>query len=176
MAESLSWLFVIYSSFTDPSAGSKFTSFSLLVQLDFSCSANRTNLRVTHHHRGVLDNTVWQPIRRHDVHNVARMSSAFPSGPFGDCYQARQAGFTTSGIYLLKAEGMEHLMQAWCEHGLDNGGWTVIQCRRDGSVNFFRNWDTYKVGPRKPRKSSTDKLLLKDNLTIKARDTLRAFR
>ncbi|XP_023674552.1 angiopoietin-related protein 1-like [Paramormyrops kingsleyae] len=67
-------------------------------------------------------------------------------GPFGDCYQARQAGFTTSGIYLLKADGMEHLMQAWCEHALDNGGWTVIQCRRDGSVNFFRNWDTYKKG------------------------------
>lgn len=33
----------------------------------------------------------------------------------------------------------------WCEQGIDGGGWTVIQTRRDGSVNFFRNWENYKV-------------------------------
>lgn len=36
-------------------------------------------------------------------------------------------------------------MQVWCEQEIDNGGWTVFQSRRDGSVNFFRNWDNYKV-------------------------------
>lgn len=40
---------------------------------------------------------------------------------------------------------MERQMQVWCEQEIDNGGWTVIQTRRDGSVNFFRNWDNYKV-------------------------------
>lgn len=70
----------------------------------------------------------------------------FPtSGPFKDCYQVRQAGHTTSGMYLLKTEGSDRLIQAWCEHGLDNGGWTVLQRRKDGSVNFFRNWENYKV-------------------------------
>ncbi|KAL4656025.1 angiopoietin-related protein 1-like [Arapaima gigas] len=67
-------------------------------------------------------------------------------GPFRDCYQALQAGHSTSGMYLLKADGIERPLQAWCEHGLDNGGWTVIQRRRDGSVNFFRNWENYKKG------------------------------
>lgn len=67
-------------------------------------------------------------------------------GPFKDCYQVRQAGYSTSGMYLLKTEGSERLIQAWCEHGLDNGGWTVLQRRRDGSVNFFRNWDNYRKG------------------------------
>ncbi|MBN3314981.1 ANGL1 protein, partial [Atractosteus spatula] len=67
-------------------------------------------------------------------------------GPFRDCYQVRQAGHSTSGIYLLKPDGSDRLMQVWCEHGLDNGGWTVIQRRKDGSVNFFRNWDNYKKG------------------------------
>lgn len=73
-------------------------------------------------------------------------TTMFPtSGPFKDCYQVRQAGHTTSGMYLLKTEGSDRLIQAWCEHGLDNGGWTVLQRRRDGSVNFFRNWENYKV-------------------------------
>lgn len=67
------------------------------------------------------------------------------SGPFKDCFQVRQAGHTTSGMYLLKAEGSDRLIQAWCEHKLDNGGWTVFQRRKDGSVNFFRNWENYKV-------------------------------
>ncbi|KAI4828546.1 hypothetical protein CgunFtcFv8_027117 [Champsocephalus gunnari] len=67
-------------------------------------------------------------------------------GPFKDCFQVRQAGHTTSGMYLLKTDGSDRLIQAWCEHGLDNGGWTVLQRRRDGSVNFFRNWDNYKKG------------------------------
>ncbi|KAJ8279015.1 hypothetical protein COCON_G00060810 [Conger conger] len=67
-------------------------------------------------------------------------------GPFRDCYQVRQAGYSTSGMYLLKVDGSERLIQAWCEHGLDNGGWTVFQRRKDGSVNFFRNWENYKKG------------------------------
>lgn len=70
-------------------------------------------------------------------------------GPFRDCYQVRQAGHTTSGMYLLKTDNSEQLMQAWCEHSLDNGGWTVLQRRRDGSVNFFRNWESYKVSSHK---------------------------
>ncbi|XP_030628831.1 angiopoietin-related protein 1a [Chanos chanos] len=67
-------------------------------------------------------------------------------GPFRDCFQVRQAGHSTSGMYLLKPEGTDKLIQAWCEHGLDNGGWTVFQRRKDGSVNFFRNWENYKKG------------------------------
>ncbi|MCJ8743600.1 hypothetical protein PDJAM_G00095830 [Pangasius djambal] len=67
-------------------------------------------------------------------------------GPFRDCYQVWQAGHSTSGMYLLKAEGSDRLIQAWCEQGLDNGGWTVFQRRKDGSVNFFRNWENYKKG------------------------------
>lgn len=50
-----------------------------------------------------------------------------------------------SGIYLLKPDGSETPVQAWCEQDVDRGGWTVIQRRKDGSVNFFRNWDSYKV-------------------------------
>uniref|UniRef100_A0A147A6A3 Angiopoietin-like 1a n=1 Tax=Fundulus heteroclitus TaxID=8078 RepID=A0A147A6A3_FUNHE len=67
-------------------------------------------------------------------------------GPFKDCFQVRQAGHTTNGMYLLKTDKSDRLIQAWCDHSLDNGGWTVLQKRKDGSVNFFRNWENYKKG------------------------------
>lgn len=69
----------------------------------------------------------------------------FPSGPFRDCLAAQDAGHATSGMYLIKPDETERPVQVWCEQGIDGGGWTVIQTRRDGSVNFFRNWENYKV-------------------------------
>ncbi|MEQ2177555.1 hypothetical protein GOODEAATRI_004802 [Goodea atripinnis] len=54
-------------------------------------------------------------------------------------------GETTSGIYLLRLQSANRLLQAWCEQSQAQGGWTVIQRRQDGSVNFFMTWEQYKV-------------------------------
>ncbi|XP_058130784.1 angiopoietin-related protein 1 isoform X2 [Dasypus novemcinctus] len=67
-------------------------------------------------------------------------------GPFKDCQQAKEAGYSVSGIYMIKPENSNGPIQLWCENSLDPGGWTVIQKRADGSVNFFRNWENYKKG------------------------------
>ncbi|XP_029470101.1 angiopoietin-related protein 2 [Rhinatrema bivittatum] len=69
-----------------------------------------------------------------------------PSGPWRDCLQALEDGHTTSTIYLVKPDNTNRLMQVWCDQRHDPGGWTVIQRRLDGSVNFFRNWENYKQG------------------------------
>ncbi|XP_007901156.1 angiopoietin-related protein 1a [Callorhinchus milii] len=67
-------------------------------------------------------------------------------GPWKDCYHVWQAGYANSGMYLIKPSGTDEIMQVWCDHGHDQGGWTVIQRRMDGAVNFFRNWENYKKG------------------------------
>uniref|UniRef100_A0A3Q2E567 Angiopoietin-like 1b n=1 Tax=Cyprinodon variegatus TaxID=28743 RepID=A0A3Q2E567_CYPVA len=73
-------------------------------------------------------------------------ATLFKKSPFRDCQEAQEAGHSTSGMYLIKPDESERTVQAWCEQDIDNGGWTVIQRRKDGSVNFFRNWDNYKTG------------------------------
>ncbi|XP_037545028.1 angiopoietin-related protein 6 [Nematolebias whitei] len=67
-------------------------------------------------------------------------------GPWRDCQHILDSGETTSGIYLLRPLNTNRLLQAWCEQSGDLGGWTVIQRRQDGSVNFFRTWEQYKQG------------------------------
>uniref|UniRef100_A0A3Q2NPB8 Angiopoietin-like 6 n=1 Tax=Fundulus heteroclitus TaxID=8078 RepID=A0A3Q2NPB8_FUNHE len=67
-------------------------------------------------------------------------------GPWRDCQHVLDSGETTSGIYLLRLQSANRLFQAWCEQSQAQGGWTVIQRRQDGSVNFFRTWEQYKQG------------------------------
>lgn len=77
-------------------------------------------------------------------------------GPWRDCQHVLDSGENTSGIYLLRPQGTNRLLQAWCEQSRAQGGWTVIQKRQDGSVNFFRTWEQYKVTayvPEKPHKT-----------------------
>ncbi|XP_026102986.1 microfibril-associated glycoprotein 4-like [Carassius auratus] len=64
-----------------------------------------------------------------------------------DIYKSRQ---TNSGIYSIYPAG-DFPLWVYCEmisvgNNEDNGGWTVIQRRMDGSVNFYRPWNQYKRG------------------------------
>ncbi|XP_052408410.1 angiopoietin-related protein 6 [Carassius gibelio] len=67
-------------------------------------------------------------------------------GPWNDCQHVLESGEKTSGIYLLRPRNTNTLLQAWCDQSRAQGGWTVIQRRQDGSVNFFRTWEQYKQG------------------------------
>ena len=52
--------------------------------------------------------------------------------------------FKTSFVYTLVFGGIKH--RAYCDMKTGTGGWTVIQRRQDGSVNFYRKWAAYKAG------------------------------
>ncbi|XP_064554195.1 ficolin-1-like [Drosophila montana] len=48
-------------------------------------------------------------------------------------------------IYTIKVPNLEPFLVP-CDSKLADNGWTVIQRRVDGSVDFNRDWDQYKVG------------------------------
>ncbi|XP_078671419.1 microfibril-associated glycoprotein 4-like [Branchiostoma floridae x Branchiostoma belcheri] len=62
-----------------------------------------------------------------------------------DCAAYKAAGYTTSGVYTLGSPLSG--VRVYCDMDTaGQGGWTVIQRRLDGSVDFRKNWEEYKHG------------------------------
>ncbi|XP_043119991.1 microfibril-associated glycoprotein 4-like isoform X2 [Puntigrus tetrazona] len=69
--------------------------------------------------------------------------------PF-DCSELYKSGRTASGIYSIYPAGD---VPVWVHCDMisdgkdeDKGGWTVIQRRMDGSINFYQPWRKYTIG------------------------------
>lgn len=65
--------------------------------------------------------------------------------PKRDCLAFYEGGMRVSGIYEVTMNGLRNTV-VYCDQTNNNGGWTVIQRRYDGSTNFYRNWKQYKEG------------------------------
>ncbi|XP_040000018.1 angiopoietin-related protein 3-like [Xiphias gladius] len=61
-----------------------------------------------------------------------------------DCSELFNRGERVSGVYAIRPNGSEPFM-AFCDMNKDYGV-TVIQRRRDGSVNFDQTWEKYDNG------------------------------
>ena len=62
-----------------------------------------------------------------------------------DCSDLLKSGHTQSGLYSVNPDGREPFT-VYCDMRTDGGGWTVLQRRQDGSVDFYRGWNEYKAG------------------------------
>ncbi|XP_058236267.1 microfibril-associated glycoprotein 4-like [Hemibagrus wyckioides] len=71
-------------------------------------------------------------------------------GPYSlpDCHEIYRSGVQRNGIYTIYPS-VSTPVNVYCDMGCSEDssqGWTVIQSRMDGSVNFYRCWDQYKNG------------------------------
>uniref|UniRef100_H3BBS7 Angiopoietin like 4 n=1 Tax=Latimeria chalumnae TaxID=7897 RepID=H3BBS7_LATCH len=71
---------------------------------------------------------------------LQEMPPCFPS----DCHQIYLEGETRSGVYIIQPFHSQPF-EVYCEMKTGRG-WTVIQRRMDGSVNFDQLWDAYRNG------------------------------
>ncbi|NXA70810.1 FCN1 protein, partial [Mohoua ochrocephala] len=62
-----------------------------------------------------------------------------------NCQELLAKGKILSGWYTIYPQGC-NATTVFCDMDTDGGGWIVFQRRWDGSVNFLRDWDSYKRG------------------------------
>ena len=66
-------------------------------------------------------------------------------GPPRSCKALYKAGKRRSGVYKITPDG-RGAFDVYCDQTTAGGGWTVIQKRHNGSVDFYRGWADYKKG------------------------------
>ncbi|XP_078141365.1 fibrinogen C domain-containing protein 1 [Centroberyx gerrardi] len=63
-----------------------------------------------------------------------------------DCSEVLAAGGSQDGVYSVFPTHDPAGFMVYCDMTTEGGGWTVIQRREDGSVNFYRDWAAYRDG------------------------------
>ncbi|KAM4705754.1 angiopoietin-1 [Rhinophrynus dorsalis] len=66
--------------------------------------------------------------------------------PFRDCADLYHAGVNKSGVYTIYINNVSEPKKVYCNMETAGGGWTVIQHRENGTVDFQRGWRDYKMG------------------------------
>ncbi|KAM4019854.1 ficolin-1-like [Anomaloglossus baeobatrachus] len=65
--------------------------------------------------------------------------------PAKNCKELMEQGEVLSDWYTIYPAGQKSL-KVLCDMHTDGGGWIVFQRRWDGSVDFYRDWNSYKTG------------------------------
>ncbi|KAM5238696.1 angiopoietin-related protein 4 [Ctenodactylus gundi] len=96
-----------------------------------------------------LDNGVTKPAPRKRLPKMAKLvgpghnATRLHRLPWG-CQELFEEGERESGLFQIQPEGSPPFLVT-CQMTSD-GGWTVIQRRQDGSVDFNQPWEAYKAG------------------------------
>ena len=70
--------------------------------------------------------------------------SHFPLA-YKNCSELIKSGERKDGVYTIKPDNLS-AFDVFCDQTTAGGGWTVIQKRLNGSVDFYLNWSDYKRG------------------------------
>lgn len=64
-----------------------------------------------------------------------------------DCREVQTINsHAVNGVYTIFPAGDRSGVKVYCDMESEGGGWTAFHRRMDGTVNFYRPWDQYKIG------------------------------
>ncbi|KAM3857494.1 fibrinogen beta chain-like [Diretmus argenteus] len=90
--------------------------------------------------------------RRWDEYRIGFGNVAFDVGkghcetPGKECEDIFRRGGKDSQMYMIQPDSFYPPYKVFCDQSTQNGGWLLIQNRMDGSVDFGRRWDEYRIG------------------------------
>ncbi|KAF7662834.1 hypothetical protein LDENG_00226530 [Lucifuga dentata] len=118
----------------------------LVSQLQGELGSSMYNSTLLQRQQAVLSDTVQQLLAMvnhcNEVSNMAKEKPVI----FRDCSEILQSGATESGVYTIRLPNSTQAVKVFCDMKTRGGGWTVLQHRRNGSVDFHRGWTDYKMG------------------------------
>ncbi|KAM9477371.1 angiopoietin-2a isoform 1-T1 [Clarias gariepinus] len=65
---------------------------------------------------------------------------------YKDCAAIFKSGNKESGVYTLTIPDTKEQIKAYCDMETEAGGWTIVQKRFSGLVDFDQTWKEYKMG------------------------------
>ena len=99
---------------------------------------------------GILAGTYCDEQMREVKKNAEKHQHPCGLPPDENCCIFAQSNFdkSPSGVYRMKSWRTGHLsiVDMYCDTTTANGGWIVLQRRKDGSENFHRPWVDYERG------------------------------
>ena len=88
---------------------------------------------------------LWHQIKNEQPKCYQRNSICILFLGYRNCAELYKAGQRKSGVYTINPDNAG-AFDVYCDQTTAGGGWTVLQKRLDGSVDFYRGWDDYKRG------------------------------
>eukprot|EP00064_Thunnus_orientalis_P003600 superscaffoldBa00000301_g3610 len=118
----------------------------LVSQLQGELGSSTLNSTLLQRQQAVLTDTVQQLLAMvNHCNEISNMPKEEPLS-FRDCAEILRSGVTESGIYSIRLPNSTQTVKVFCDMKTRGGGWTVLQHRRNGSVDFHRGWRDYKMG------------------------------
>nr|XP_033811888.1 angiopoietin-2-like isoform X1 [Geotrypetes seraphini] len=118
----------------------------IIVELELQLNTSTVNNTHLQKQQTLLMETVTQLVNLVSQYNQISAVSKEKQVTFKDCAEIYKSGATTSGVYALQFPNSTETVKVFCNMESSGGGWTVIQHRTDGTVDFHRTWKEYKMG------------------------------